>query len=77
MDVQIQVLDVNDNSPMFYDLPSQLRVVENMVNISICQLNARDSDLGVNGKLKFSFENPNDAFYIDPNVSKIAHVCHR
>jgi len=62
-------MDANDNFPKFTDIPSQINVIENSVNVSICQLRALDHDLGPNGKISYSFESANDAFYLDPNVS--------
>ena len=68
MNVQIQVLDDNDNSPSFSESFPQISVVENRVETNIYHVEAQDRDAGSNGRIIFLLENSNDAFYINPNV---------
>ena len=69
MNIQVRVLDANDNSPEFIELPNPIHVTENRVNVSICRLKARDLDAGNFGSVMYAIENPNKAFFINPKVS--------
>ncbi|XP_045101942.1 protocadherin-like wing polarity protein stan isoform X7 [Portunus trituberculatus] len=68
-DVEITVVDVNDNPPVFSEPSYRASVSEDAgVGASIIQVRANDADAGLNGRVKYSFEGGNDgkgAFSID------------
>ncbi|XP_029402621.1 protocadherin alpha-1 isoform X11 [Mus pahari] len=56
--LQITVLDVNDNAPLFEQTIYRAQLVESTVNGTlVTTLNATDADEGVNGEVVFSFGN--------------------
>ncbi|XP_046352646.1 protocadherin-11 X-linked-like isoform X1 [Haliotis rufescens] len=56
MTVNIQVLDENDNRPVFTNSTFEVTVAEDLaLDSSILKLRAEDSDIGVNGALSFHF----------------------
>ncbi|XP_028618587.1 protocadherin alpha-1 isoform X5 [Grammomys surdaster] len=56
--LQITVLDVNDNAPLFDQAIYRAQLVESTVNGTlVTTLNATDADEGVNGEVVFSFGN--------------------
>ncbi|XP_034373828.1 protocadherin alpha-1 isoform X6 [Arvicanthis niloticus] len=56
--LQITVLDVNDNAPLFDQTIYRAQLVESTVNGTlVTTLNATDADEGVNGEVVFSFGN--------------------
>jgi protocadherin delta 1 len=56
-DVQVFILDVNDNSPVFStDLYSVNQLEGNHLGAVIVQLNATDLDIGVNARLTYTME---------------------
>eukprot|EP00066_Takifugu_rubripes_P019591 XP_011608857.1 PREDICTED: protocadherin alpha-3-like [Takifugu rubripes] len=56
LQIRINVLDVNDNSPLFSKSLYKVQVVENAnVGATILTLSATDLDDGVNGELVYSF----------------------
>ncbi|XP_067023578.1 protocadherin Fat 4-like isoform X2 [Acropora muricata] len=71
--VNFTVLDENDNSPEFVNV-ANLSVVENAKRgRTVGSVSATDSDIGINGEVKFSFVegNDNSAFYIDSSSGEI------
>ncbi|KAI5710531.1 hypothetical protein M8J76_011971 [Diaphorina citri] len=67
--VTIDVLDENDNAPMFVKTESKISVYENTtVNTQLFHFQATDSDIGVNNEVLFSIGSGNkrDTFHMDP-----------
>ncbi|MCI4384081.1 hypothetical protein PGIGA_G00034350 [Pangasianodon gigas] len=63
--VNILVTDVNDNDPMFDPLlPQNLTVLEEQANAFVGQVKAIDSDLGVNGQVRYRLLSHADLFRI-------------
>ncbi|XP_061541488.1 LOW QUALITY PROTEIN: protocadherin alpha-8-like [Phycodurus eques] len=76
--ILINVLDVNDNSPLFSKSLYKVRVVENAdIGTQLLRLSASDLDDGVNGQLTYSFAergrfNPDHVFALDENTGEIS-----
>ncbi|XP_023244632.1 protocadherin-like wing polarity protein stan isoform X2 [Centruroides sculpturatus] len=68
--VEIEVSDVNDNSPSFHPASYTSAVSEDaLVGTSVLQISANDKDLGLNGQIRYTFmggEDGNGAFSVDP-----------
>lgn len=67
--VYIEVLDENDNVPLFVDDKSRISVLETTpTNTELLRFEATDNDLGPNSELAFAISagNRRDTFYIDP-----------
>ncbi|XP_059402797.1 cadherin EGF LAG seven-pass G-type receptor 1-like [Carassius carassius] len=61
--VVIQVLDVNDNAPMFVSTPFQASVLENVpVGYSVLHIQAIDADSGDNAHLEYKLTETSDSF---------------
>uniref|UniRef100_A0A3Q3VWP9 Cadherin domain-containing protein n=1 Tax=Mola mola TaxID=94237 RepID=A0A3Q3VWP9_MOLML len=77
MEILIQVLDVNDNSPVFTKDAYSATLKENSApGTSVIQLNATDLDEGANGEIIYSFGPEVDIdlrklFSIDPRTGEI------
>ena len=71
-DVEIIVNDVNDNFPKFLMASYQGEVAEDaIVGTSILIVSATDDDQGLNGRVRYTFENGNSGdgdFMIDPTL---------
>ncbi|KAK7006067.1 Cadherin EGF LAG seven-pass G-type receptor 2 [Halocaridina rubra] len=69
-DVEITVVDVNDNAPVFSETSYSTSVPEDAsVGASVVQIVANDADAGLNGRVKYTFDGGNDgkgAFSLDP-----------
>lgn len=66
--ITVDVLDENDNAPIFTQTQLNVSVLETEpVNKKIIQFQATDADLGVNSELQFSITSGNrkEAFFID------------
>ncbi|XP_051779861.1 cadherin-23 isoform X1 [Erpetoichthys calabaricus] len=64
--VNIQVGDVNDNSPTFHNQPYSVRIPENTpVGTPIFIVNATDQDQGTGGSVLFYLQPPSPFFAID------------
>uniref|UniRef100_A0A8C8FMA8 Cadherin domain-containing protein n=1 Tax=Oncorhynchus tshawytscha TaxID=74940 RepID=A0A8C8FMA8_ONCTS len=64
--VNIQIGDVNDNSPTFHGQPYTVHIAENIpVGTSVYQVNATDPDQGTGGSVLFSFQPSSSFFSID------------
>ncbi|XP_073724829.1 cadherin EGF LAG seven-pass G-type receptor 1 [Misgurnus anguillicaudatus] len=75
--VVIQVVDVNDNSPMFVSTPFQASVLENVpVGYSVIHIQAIDADSGDNAHLEYKLTDtsPGFPFVINNNTGWIT-VC--
>ncbi|XP_066572861.1 protocadherin alpha-8-like [Amia ocellicauda] len=77
LQVQVNVLDINDNSPVFSSPLYKVKVHENIpFGTSIININATDSDEGMNSKIVYSFnthanENIFSVFAVDPDTGEI------
>ncbi|XP_072288390.1 protocadherin alpha-5-like [Eucyclogobius newberryi] len=75
--LKVNVLDVNDNWPLFSKSLYKAQVVENAVmGTALLTLTATDLDEGVNGQLVYSFAesgrlNPDEKFIINSNTGEI------
>ncbi|XP_059396090.1 protocadherin gamma-C5-like isoform X17 [Carassius carassius] len=57
--IPVKIIDVNDNAPKFSENVYYVYVKENNPPGSIiCSVSAQDVDVGVNGKISYSIENP-------------------
>ncbi|XP_070819250.1 protocadherin gamma-A11-like isoform X22 [Chaetodon trifascialis] len=77
VDINISVLDVNDNAPVFNQSVYRASIVENAPKGTyITTVNATDSDIGSNGEIIFSFSKIKgstvDMFSIDENTGVIS-----
>ncbi|KAM9456209.1 protocadherin alpha-8-like [Clarias gariepinus] len=75
----VNILDANDNAPVFSKAVYKVLVQENVVvGTSILKLNATDLDEGVNSELTFSFKQGqkgiSDKFAIDANTGDISVI---
>ncbi|KAM8732214.1 protocadherin alpha-8-like isoform 7-T7 [Acanthopagrus schlegelii] len=76
--IQINVLDVNDNSPLFSKSLYKVQVVENAnIGTALLTLTATDLDDGVNGQLVYSIVgrgrlSPDDTFALNDNTGEIS-----
>ncbi|XP_061755841.1 protocadherin alpha-8-like [Nerophis ophidion] len=79
IEITLDVLDVNDNSPVFDKEVYSVSLNENVaVGTFVIQVNATDLDLGANGEIVYSFGKEvdliaKDMFSIDPHTGEI-HV---
>lgn len=73
--VVIDVLDENDNAPVFSQSEAKVSVMETApIGTKLSQFQATDSDLGVNSEISFSIESGNrrDTFQMDPSTGIIS-----
>lgn len=62
----MQVLDVNDNAPVFTQPQYEVDVQETAaVGASVLKVTANDADAGDNGRVSYHLIDPSDAFTID------------
>ncbi|XP_037498235.1 protocadherin-like wing polarity protein stan isoform X1 [Rhipicephalus sanguineus] len=68
--VELEVADVNDNAPTFPTAGYTSTVSEDaLIGTSVVHISATDSDLGLNGQIRYTFLGGNDgsgAFGVDP-----------
>ncbi|XP_028975075.1 protocadherin alpha-8 isoform X19 [Esox lucius] len=80
MAVTVNVLDINDNPPIFSKSLYKASVYENVpIGTSIITLNATDSDAGPNGEVFFSFStlgqgNVNNVFVVDTKTGTVTNT---
>ncbi|XP_057179691.1 cadherin EGF LAG seven-pass G-type receptor 1 isoform X2 [Triplophysa rosa] len=68
--VVVQVVDVNDNAPMFVSTPFQATVLENVpIGYSVIHIQAIDSDSGENARLDYSLTDTTPGFPFTINNS--------
>ncbi|KAM9849598.1 protocadherin alpha-8-like [Aulostomus maculatus] len=78
LQIRINILDVNDNSPVFSKSLYKVQVVENAdIGTPLLTLSASDLDEGVNGQLVYSFTekgrlNPDEKFALNENTGEIS-----
>ncbi|XP_029587859.1 protocadherin alpha-8-like [Salmo trutta] len=76
-DIIINVLDINDNTPVFTKSLYKTRILENVrIGTTLLTLNATDADEGTNSEIIYSLSKKDqdqilDVFYIDPNTGTI------
>uniref|UniRef100_A0A3Q3VLL1 Cadherin domain-containing protein n=1 Tax=Mola mola TaxID=94237 RepID=A0A3Q3VLL1_MOLML len=77
MNINVNVLDVNDNTPMFSKSLYKARVRENTAHGTVVmQVNATDLDEGLNGKILYSFikrgnTDPSNVFDLNSETGEI------
>ncbi|XP_029473103.1 cadherin EGF LAG seven-pass G-type receptor 1 isoform X2 [Rhinatrema bivittatum] len=72
--VLVQVVDINDNSPIFVSTPFQASVLENVpVGYSVIHIQANDADAGDNARMDYRLVDipPNCPFQINNNTGWI------
>ncbi|XP_036403731.1 protocadherin alpha-8-like isoform X6 [Megalops cyprinoides] len=76
-EIAVNVLDINDNTPVFSSSLYKTRVLENVPRgTSIISLNATDLDEGTNSEIVYSFSKHEqddilNIFHIDPNTGEM------
>ncbi|XP_019730300.1 protocadherin alpha-8-like [Hippocampus comes] len=82
MTIIVNVLDINDNAPVFSQTLYKASVYENIeIGTSIITLNATDLDAGQNGQVFYSFSEvsrgkQNDLFAIDNKSGTVTNINH-
>lgn len=67
--INIQVLDKNDLTPLFYPAEYSVSIPEDLpIHNSIVKVTAEDADLGMNGEIYYSFLDDNAYFSIHPST---------
>ncbi|XP_072003202.1 cadherin EGF LAG seven-pass G-type receptor 1 isoform X3 [Engystomops pustulosus] len=72
--VSVQVVDVNDNAPIFVSTPFQATVLENVpIGYSVVHIQANDADSGENARIHYSLTDvpPNFPFVINNSTGWI------
>ncbi|KAK2161264.1 hypothetical protein LSH36_119g03060 [Paralvinella palmiformis] len=69
-DIEITIVDVNDNAPIFLEPEYSGRVEEDaFVGTSVLTIQAKDADSGLNGRIRYTFEGGSSGagdFRLDP-----------
>lgn len=77
-DVEIVIIDVNDNPPIFSQTSYASSIMENSASgTSVVRIQASDPDQGLNGRIQYTFEGGNDgngAFSIASTSGKSSSV---
>lgn len=79
MNINIQVLDFNDNPPIFQFIPSSIEVKESIEeNTVIYKVTAEDKDTGDNRRITYAFDSETrqqygHLFHIDDNTGEITN----
>ena len=72
LDIEVEVLDINDNPPVFERFSYTFAVLENQPNETVVnKVAASDSDSGENGTVIYSFLSPSSVFTISPSSGVI------
>ncbi|XP_034454793.1 protocadherin alpha-8-like [Hippoglossus hippoglossus] len=77
-EIIINVLDINDNAPMFSNILSKIKIFENIpIGTAVFTLNATDADEGPNSEIVYSLRSKDqdhilDVFKIDPDTGIIS-----
>uniref|UniRef100_A0A3B5A2G2 Protocadherin-16 n=1 Tax=Stegastes partitus TaxID=144197 RepID=A0A3B5A2G2_9TELE len=76
-EVQVQVLDVNDNAPVFGQVSYQVELSELVsADTFVLSVSATDRDSGLNGKISYRLlSSPLQGFYIQPDNGKNMPLC--
>ena len=68
----IEVLDENDEIPVFLNLPNTTSVIEEQASvIMVFTVSATDDDIGINAKITYELVDHTDIFTINPNTGEI------
>ncbi|KAL7630206.1 UNVERIFIED_CONTAM: hypothetical protein RMT77_019653 [Armadillidium vulgare] len=72
--VRVEVLDINDNIPLFYEDTYDVSVGEDAnIHTPLVTVSAEDADIGSNGKVYYSLLNPkNDYFCVHPTSGGVS-----
>ncbi|TKS68438.1 Protocadherin-16 Protein dachsous -like protein 1 [Collichthys lucidus] len=72
-EVNVQVLDVNDNAPVFNKVSYQVELSELVsADTLVLSVSATDRDSGLNGEIKYRLlSSPLQGFYIEPNNGSV------
>ncbi|XP_027139462.1 protocadherin-23 [Larimichthys crocea] len=72
-EVKVQVLDVNDNAPVFNKVSYQVELSELVsADTLVLSVSATDRDSGLNGEIKYRLlSSPLQGFYIEPNNGSV------
>nr|XP_027203228.1 protocadherin Fat 4-like [Dermatophagoides pteronyssinus] len=71
--VDVFIIDVNDNSPIFENIIYNVTVMENLpTGFTIVQVSAFDADKGENAEFRYVLKDPIQAFQIDPYTGWIS-----
>ena len=70
--VNILITDINDQSPVFKNLPYSFRVNEGEVGSFVGRVIAEDLDEGVNANITYYIEDEDSPFIIDPITGKLS-----
>lgn len=69
--VIVNVLDANDNDPVFGQDSYEFTVEENVASHTVVGVvSASDVDLGINAEIKFHLIPDNSSFHVNPNTGK-------
>ncbi|XP_072252530.1 protocadherin alpha-5-like [Leuresthes tenuis] len=77
LQIYVNVIDVNDNIPIFSKSLYKVRVIENATPATlVIRLNATDLDEGINGKILYSFikrgnVDPSNMFYLNAETGEM------
>jgi protocadherin delta 1 len=71
--IQVNIMDINDNAPIFgHDVYTGHVIENNFVGVHVATVTATDSDIGLNAELEYKLgEEARDLFLINPNTGSI------
>ncbi|KAG9262623.1 cadherin-23-like isoform X1, partial [Astyanax mexicanus] len=70
--VYVEVLDINDNSPVFDPIPSSIEIPEDAaIGDNVTTVSATDADSGLNGEVRYSLEGSAGMFSVNPDTGLI------
>ncbi|XP_049325191.1 cadherin-23 isoform X4 [Astyanax mexicanus] len=70
--IYVEVLDINDNSPVFDPIPSSIEIPEDAaIGDNVTTVLATDADSGLNGEVRYSLEGSAGMFSVNPDTGLI------
>ncbi|XP_049325192.1 cadherin-23 isoform X5 [Astyanax mexicanus] len=70
--IYVEVLDINDNSPVFDPIPSSIEIPEDAaIGDNVTTVSATDADSGLNGEVRYSLEGSAGMFSVNPDTGLI------